>query len=225
MPEHPAAPERVAAQRIADLRRTYELGGLDETDLAADWHTQLDAWLTDALATGLVEPNWMVLATADASGRPSARCVLLKGFDERGLVFFTNYSSRKGMELAANPHASLVIPWVPLQRQVLVRGPVERVGQQESDDYFASRPWGSRIGAASSPQSEQVASRAVLEQAFAELAERYPEDTDVPRPEHWGGFRVLPDVVEFWQGRRNRVHDRLAFQRTGGRWSVVRLAP
>lgn len=219
MPEHPAA------QRIANLRRSYELAGLDEADLAPDWHTQLDAWLTDALAADLVEPNWMVVATADASGRPSARCVLLKGFDERGLVFFTNYSSRKGMELAANPHAGLVIPWVPLQRQVLVRGPVERVPAEQSDRYFGSRPWGSRIGAAASPQSEQVASRAVLEQAFAALAEQHPEGTDVPRPEHWGGFRVLPEAVEFWQGRRNRVHDRLVFQRSGDDWSVVRLAP
>ena len=217
--------EHPAAQRLADLRRSYESGGLAETDLAQTWHAQLDRWLGEAMDAELIEPNMMVLATADASGYPSARCVLLKGMDERGLVFYTNYSSRKGLELAVNPRAALVIPWVPLQRQVRVQGEVTRVSAAESDAYFDSRPRGSQLGSAASPQSEQVPTRAALEDLVDALGERYPEDTDIPRPERWGGFRVAPQVVEFWQGRPNRVHDRLAYQRGDDDWSVVRLAP
>lgn len=214
-----------AAQRLADLRRSYESGGLAETDLADTWYAQLDRWLGEAMAAELTEPNMMVLATADASGYPSARCVLLKGMDERGLVFYTNYSSRKGLELAVNPHAALVIPWVPLQRQVRVQGAVSRISAAESDAYFAGRPRGSQLGSAASPQSEHVPSRSALEDLVHMLGERYPDGTDIPRPEHWGGFRVEPAVVEFWQGRPDRMHDRLAYQVSGDDWSVVRLAP
>lgn len=214
-----------ARDRLRDMRRSYESAGLAEADLAPDWAGQLDRWMADAVAADLVEPNWMVLATADPSGRPSARCVLLKGYDDRGLVLFTNYSSRKGREAAANPYASLVIPWVPLQRQVVVAGSVQRTSEAESDDYFAVRPRGSRLGAVASPQSQVVASRAVLDEALARAAERYPEGTAVPRPAHWGGLRVLPETVEFWQGRRDRLHDRLRYRRTPDGWVVERLAP
>ncbi|MEP6853743.1 MAG: pyridoxamine 5'-phosphate oxidase [bacterium] len=207
------------------MRRSYESAGLDVADLAADWVSQLDSWVGDAVTADLVEPNWMVLATADAEGRPSARCVLLKGYDERGLVLFTNYSSRKGREAAANPHASLVIPWVPLQRQVVVVGSVERTSAAESDAYFAVRPHGSQLGAVASPQSAVVASRAELDAAAAWVAEQYPQSSPVPRPAHWGGLRVVPETVEFWQGRRDRMHDRLRFRRAQQGWIVERLAP
>ncbi|MDP9239440.1 MAG: pyridoxamine 5'-phosphate oxidase [Actinomycetota bacterium] len=210
---------------VRDLRRSYESAGLDVGDLAPDWVGQLDRWMGDAIAADLVEPNWMVLATADADGRPSARCVLLKGYDERGLVLFTNYDSRKGREAAANPHASLVVPWVPLQRQVVITGSVERTSAAESDEYFAVRPHGSQLGAAASPQSQVVASRAELDAELARLAAEYPEGTPVPRPEHWGGLRIVPETVEFWQGRRDRLHDRLRFRRTPEGWVVERLAP
>lgn len=212
-------------ERVAAMRRSYELGGLSEADLATDWVGQFDRWLADAVAAEIVEPNWMVVATADPTGRPSVRSVLLKGYDARGLVFYTNYDSRKGRELAANPYAAVLVPWIPLQRQVLVEGAVERLSADESDRYFASRPHGSKLGAAASPQSQVIPGREVLERAFAGLARRYPEGAAVPRPQHWGGLRVLPDVVEFWQGRRDRLHDRLRFRRTDGGWVVERLAP
>ncbi len=207
------------------MRRSYETAGLDTADLAADWPAQLDRWIDDAIAAELVEPNWMVLATADGSGRPSARCVLLKGYDSRGLVLFTNYESRKGRDVAANPYASLVIPWVPLQRQVVVVGAVERTSDAESDAYFAVRPLGSQLGAVVSPQSRVIGSREELAAAWAELAERFPDGTPVPRPAHWGGLRVVPETVEFWQGRRDRLHDRLRYRRVGADWTVERLAP
>jgi pyridoxamine 5'-phosphate oxidase len=215
----------VPDERVARMRRSYERSGLDDADLAPDWIGQFRRWLDDAIEADLVEPNWMVVATADEQGRPSVRCVLLKGYDERGLVFYTNYESRKGRDLAVNPYAAIVIPWVPLHRQVLVRGPVERVNAAETDAYWAHRPHGSQLGAAASPQSQVVASREVLEAAFAALSQRYPDGTQVPRPAHWGGFRVLPEVVEFWQGRRDRMHDRLCYRRTEGGWIVERLAP
>ncbi|MDQ6874890.1 MAG: pyridoxamine 5'-phosphate oxidase [Actinomycetota bacterium] len=207
------------------MRRSYERAGLDVADLAPDWVSQLRRWLDDAIAADLTEPNWMVLATADGRGRPSARCVLLKGFGERGVVLFTNYDSRKGRDVAQNPYASLVIPWVPLQRQVIVVGAVERTSAAESDEYFAGRPYGSQLGAAVSPQSAVVGSRADLDASWARLAQRYPEGSAVPRPANWGGLRVVPETVEFWQGRRDRLHDRLRFRRTDDRWVVERLAP
>lgn len=200
-----------------------EQPGLTEDDIAADWPTQFGRWLADAIDAGLPEPNAMVLATADAAGRPSARSVLLKGYDVRGFVFFTNYGSRKGTELSANPYASLVFPWYPLHRQVIVCGPVERTSRAETEDYFATRPRGAQLGAWASRQSQPLASRADLESAWARAEERFPDA--VPAPPHWGGFRVAPTSVEFWQGRISRLHDRLRFRLAGDAWTVERLNP
>jgi pyridoxamine 5'-phosphate oxidase len=209
------------------MRREYAAAGLDAEDLAGDWVTQLSEWLDAATHAGLVEPNAMVLATAGADGRPSARTVLLKGLDERGLVFFTNYGSRKATELAANPHASVVFPWHPLGRQVVVCGYVERVSRDETEAYFATRGRDSQLGAWASPQSRVVPSRGELDSALAEAAARFPGE--VPAPPHWGGLRLVPETVEFWQGRAGRLHDRLRYRRvtaTGGTgWVVERIAP
>jgi pyridoxamine 5'-phosphate oxidase len=204
------------------MRREYR-GELTEADLAPDWPTQFARWFADAVAAGLPEPNAMVVATADAAGRPSARTVLLKGYDERGLVFFTNYGSRKAREAAANPYSSAVFPWIPLRRQVVFGGSVEAVTREETEAYFAVRPRGAQLGAWASPQSTVIASRELLEAALAEVADRFPER--VPAPPHWGGLRIVPDTVEFWQGREDRLHDRLRFRRTGSGWVVERLAP
>jgi pyridoxamine 5'-phosphate oxidase len=208
---------------LEDMRRSYDDGALREADLSVAWWDQLERWLADAVAGGITEPNAMVLATADADGVPSARTVLLKGMDETGLTFFTNLRSRKGREIATNPRGAAVFPWVSLQRQVIVDGVIEPVSEQEADDYFASRPHGSRISALASPQSQAVESREVLERAYEEAAQRYPDE--VPRPEHWGGLRLRPDMVEFWQGRPDRLHDRLRYRHTVGEWTVERLAP
>jgi pyridoxamine 5'-phosphate oxidase len=214
------------ADLLAAMRRDYSLNGLEEGDLAPTWLEQLRRWLADAVAARLLEPNAMVLATATPDGVPSARTVLLKGLDERGLTFFTNYDSRKGRQLTANPRACVVLPWIDLQRQVIAEGPVERVPAEESEHYFATRPHGARISAAVSPQSQTVAGRAALERARDELTARHPEGTAVPRPPHWGGLRLMPDAVEFWQGRQDRLHDRLRYRREpSGDWVVERLAP
>ncbi|WP_145908202.1 pyridoxamine 5'-phosphate oxidase [Kitasatospora viridis] len=207
------------------MRRQYEEEGLAESDLAADPVTQFSRWFAQAERAGLDEPNAMVLSTADAAGRPSSRTVLLKGYDRRGFVFFTNYGSRKGTELAANPHAALLFPWHPIQRQVTVTGRVERTGRDETAAYFRIRPHGSQLGAWASEQSSPVASREVLERRFAELESRYPEGEGVPVPPFWGGFRVVPQAVEFWQGRPNRLHDRLRYTAGPGGWTVERLCP
>ncbi|MGF1425209.1 pyridoxamine 5'-phosphate oxidase [Kitasatospora sp. LaBMicrA B282] len=207
------------------MRRQYAEEGLAEPDLAPDPVTQFSRWFAQAERAGVAEPNAMVLSTADAAGRPSARTVLLKGFDERGFVFFTNYGSRKGSELTANPHAALLFPWHPIERQVIVTGTVERTGRDETAAYFRTRPHGSQLGAWASEQSSPVASRAVLEQRYAELAARYPEGEGVPVPPFWGGFRVVPTSVEFWQGRPNRLHDRLRYTAQEGGWTVQRLCP
>jgi len=205
--------------------RVEYAGELDEADLAPDWPTQFGRWLAEAIAAGVPEPNAMVLATADADGRPSARSVLLKGYDERGFTYFTNYESRKGREATANPWASCVFPWYPLHRQVVITGSVERVDRAETDEYFAVRPRGAQLGAWASPQSTVIASRAVLESAWESAGDRFPEDRPVPAPPHWGGFRLVPRTVEFWQGRPSRLHDRLRFRDTHGGWIVERLAP
>lgn len=209
--------------RIDRLRREYTAAGLDRADLAATWTEQLDRWLADAIGAELAEPNAMVLATAGADGRPSARTVLLKGYDDDGLTFFTNYASRKGRELSANPQAALVLPWVPLQRQVVAAGPVDRVSAAESAAYFRSRPRGAQLSAWASRQSEPLTSRRQLEERRRGFAARFGED--VPIPEFWGGFRLRPDTVEFWQGRPDRLHDRLQFTRRAAAWSVERLSP
>jgi pyridoxamine 5'-phosphate oxidase len=213
----------VTEEDLSGMRQAYDDRSLREADLAATWPEQLDRWLSHAIDSGIPEPNAMVLATADAEAVPSARTVLLKGFDERGLTFFTNFRSRKGQEIEANPRAALVIPWISLHRQVIVDGTVEPLSADEADQYFASRPHGSRIGAVASPQSQPVESREAVERAYAEAAARYPDQ--VPRPEHWGGLRVRPDMVEFWQGRPDRLHDRLRYRHTVGEWIVERLAP
>jgi pyridoxamine 5'-phosphate oxidase len=213
-------------QHLADMRRAYEGDRLDDDALSVGWLPQFERWLQDAVDAGLPEPNAMVLATADTAGRPSARTVLLKDAGDDGLVFFTNGRSRKATQLAANPRASVLFPWIGLQRQVEASGVVEPVAQSASDAYFASRPRGSQLGAAASPQSAVIADRSVLECARDQLADRYPEGTPVPRPAHWGGLRLVPDQVEFWQGRPNRLHDRLRFRRTSdGSWVRERLAP
>jgi pyridoxamine 5'-phosphate oxidase len=208
-----------------ELRREYSGGTLDEPDLAADWPTQFGRWLAETVTAGLPEPNAMVLATADGAGRPSSRTVLLKGYDERGFVFFTNYGSRKGTELTANPYASLVFPWFAIFRQVIVTGSVERTGRAETEAYFATRPRGAQLGAWASPQSRPLPGRPALEEAWREAEDRFGSD-EVPAPPHWGGFRVSPVTVEFWQGRVSRLHDRLRYRRDeDGQWSVERLAP
>jgi pyridoxamine 5'-phosphate oxidase len=213
--------------RVADMRRVYRQGGLSESDLAGTWWQQFGRWFAAVIESGLlVEPNAMVLATAGPDGRPGARTVLMREYDERGFVFYTNYRSRKGRDLAANPHAALVFGWLPLERQVVVRGEVERISRAETVSYFASRPYGSRLAAWASPQSAVIPSRQPLEEAVAEAAARWPEGGDVPPPEHWGGFRVIPEMVEFWQGRPDRLHDRLQYRRlVSGEWVVERLAP
>jgi pyridoxamine 5'-phosphate oxidase len=209
----------------AGMRRDYtEWPPLTEEALAADWTSQFAAWFADATAAALPEPNAMIVATADGDGRPSARTVLLKAYDEGGFVFFTNYESRKGTELALNPYASLVFPWFPMQRQVIVAGGVERVSREETGEYFASRPRGSRLGAWASPQSRVLSGPEALDANLTAAAERFG-DGPVPVPPHWGGFRVRPDTVEFWQGRSSRLHDRLRFRRVGDDWVVERLAP
>ncbi len=215
-----------SAPDLASMRETYALAGLTEDDLAPTWHEQAQRWVAEAVAARVHEPNAMTFATANAIGRPTARTVLLKGLDHRGFVLFTNRRSRKGREALANPRAALVLPWLALQRQILVTGAVSVVSEEESDAYWASRPRGSQIAAAASPQSSVVASRAELEELWARLAERHPDGTTVPRPPHWGGLRVTPDSVELWQGRPNRLHDRLRYRRTeAGDWVVERLAP
>jgi len=211
-------------ETLAALRREYGEAGLDVPDLAADSIAMFRQWLDDSVAAGLHEPNAMVVSTVSPQGRPSSRMVLLKAVDERGFVFYTNYDSRKGDELSANPGCALLFPWHDLQRQVRVEGRAEQVAAAESATYFATRPRPSQLGAWASPQSHPVDSRDVLDQRYAEAEARFPEDP-VPRPPRWGGFRVVPDAVEFWQGRRGRMHDRLVYRRAGEGWEVVRLAP
>ncbi|HEX3125726.1 MAG TPA: pyridoxamine 5'-phosphate oxidase [Thermoanaerobaculia bacterium] len=208
---------------VADVRREYAREGLRRRDLAADPVEQFLKWLGEARAAYPNDFTSMVLATADRSGRPSARVVLLKACDERGFVFYSNYGSRKGRELEENPRASLVFYWKDFDRQVRVEGPIEKIAREESEAYFRSRPLGARIGAWVSHQSEVIAGREELERAVHEAEERFGES--VPCPEDWGGYRVVPDEIEFWQGRENRLHDRFRYRIQDGAWTIDRLSP
>ena len=209
---------------LADLRREYASRALNERDASADAIDQFKIWFNEALEAQLLDTNAMTLATATPAGEPAARTVLLKGFDRDGFVFFTNYDSAKGAELNANPRACLHFFWAELERQVRINGAVTKTSAAESESYFQSRPFESRIGAWASPQSRPVADRDQLERGYAQALEQYP--TDVPRPPHWGGYRVLPDRIEFWQGRKSRLHDRLLYTRQAdGSWTRSRLAP
>jgi pyridoxamine 5'-phosphate oxidase len=209
---------------IADLRREYARARLDEKDVSQDPIAEFSRWFAEAEKARVAEPNAMTLATATPGGTPSARLVLLKGFDDRGFVFFTDYRSRKGRELEENPRAALVFYWIELERQVRITGTVERTTTQESERYFQTRPLGSRLGAWVSHQSQVIPSRAQLESGLREVKQRFPPD-QVPLPPYWGGYRVRPEEIEFWQGRESRLHDRIRYVRDGERWRVERLSP
>ncbi|MFD7081066.1 pyridoxamine 5'-phosphate oxidase [Streptomyces sp. NPDC002181] len=218
---------RVTDQDIdpATMRKQYRSEIVFEDGLAEDPMRQFAEWFQQAADSHVFEPNAMVVSTATPDGRPSSRTVLLKQFDERGFVFYTNYGSRKGREIGANPHVALLFPWHPISRQVIVTGTASRIGRDETAAYFRSRPHGSQLGAWASEQSRVIASRAELDRRYTELAERYPEGEQVPVPPEWGGIRVVPDGIEFWQGHENRLHDRLRYVLEDGKWRLERLCP
>jgi len=211
---------------LADLRQEYSLAGLRESDLEKDPFRQFDKWFGEAQAAQILEPNAMILATATHDGRPSERVVLLKNFDTRGFVFYTNFESRKGRELAENPNATLLFAWLPIERQVIISGQVTKVAQEEALAYFHSRPRASQLGAWASQQSSVIPSRDVLDERLRALEAQYA-DQPIPLPPYWGGYRLAPETVEFWQGRRSRLHDRLRYRREseGGEWIIERLSP
>ena len=208
---------------LSDLRKSYEQGSLEEHQVAGEPLRQFQDWLAEALRIGIHEPNAMTVATVGANGRPSSRPVLIKGCDERGIVWYTNYASRKGRELEAHPFAALQFHWVELERVVRIEGAVEKVSAEESDAYFASRPLSHRIGAWASPQSEVIPGRGTIVARAAEHGLKF--GLHPPRPPHWGGYRLVPDYWEFWQGRASRLHDRIAYRLADGQWHKARLAP
>lgn len=210
---------------MPSMRVSYDATALHESSLAGTWHEQLQRWFDEAVEAEIAEPNAMVLATSDAEGFPSSRTVLCKGFDERGVVFFTNYTSAKSHDLAATRVAAATFPWLSMQRQVNVRGTVEKAGSAETSEYWGQRPRGSQLGAWASAQSRVVANREALESALSGIQRRFGDNEQVPVPPHWGGWRIRPEVVEFWQGQPDRLHDRLRFRRADGSWVVERLAP
>ena len=211
--------------KLEDMRRNYAARSLDQADLDADPFEQFDLWMREAIETEILEPNAMSLATADASGRPNLRTVLLKGFDQRGLVFYTNYESAKARDIAANSRVALSFTWLPLERQIIITGRAEKIKATESLKYFLSRPRDRQIGAWASRQSEVISTRSVLETKFAEMKAKFMRG-EVPLPDHWGGFRVAPETFEFWQGRPNRIHDRFRYQLdASSTWRVERLMP
>jgi pyridoxamine 5'-phosphate oxidase len=217
--------ETEIALELPAMRVSYEQGSLDESDVLPTWHEQLQHWLDEAIRAGIPEANAMVLATADPQGRPSSRTVLCKGLDSRGVVFYTNYTSAKSHDLIATRYASATFPWFAMHRQAHVRGTVEKVSQAETAAYWASRPRGSQLGAWASPQSRAVQSRATLNAALANVERQFADAERVPVPPHWGGWRIRPQRVEFWQGRRDRMHDRLVFDLSGETWQLRRVAP
>lgn len=209
---------------ISSIRKDYQLQSLELTDVAATPVLQFDKWWNEAVSSSIEEVNAMTLATVNPDGKPAARIVLLKGFDENGFIFFTNYHSEKGKSISAHPYASLVFFWKELERQVRVEGSCIQVSKSESDEYFLSRPIGSRLGAWASPQSTVISSRTVLDQNLDRVTAQYA-DGIVPRPDHWGGYRVIPEMVEFWQGRPSRLHDRIRYRKDESQWLIERLAP
>jgi pyridoxamine 5'-phosphate oxidase len=210
--------------KIADLRKNYTQAGLLESDALANPYEQFQLWFDQALAANLLEPNAMTVATVTAEGKPSARIVLLKAVDDRGFVFYTNYNSQKGVELQHCPYAALVFLWGDLERQVRIEGKIEFVSESEATSYFHSRPASSQLGAWASEQSIVIGDRSILEQRLQQLESEY-QDREIPKPPHWGGVRVIPQEIEFWQGRPSRLHDRLRYQLVAGNWQIDRLAP
>lgn len=213
-------------QTLENLRQEYKAAKLSEKDVAPDPISQFSNWFSQALDSGLYEPNVMTLATVSPDGKPSVRVMLLKGFEEKGFIFYTNYLSRKGKELSRNPAAAIVVFWAELERQVRVEGVVEKVSKEDSIRYFHSRPKASQIGALASPQSQEIPNRGVLIQNMEDLHEKYKDQAEIPKPSHWGGYILKPQIVEFWQGGESRLHDRIVYKKTNkNNWKIIRLAP